>query len=248
MKKSTVVWVGLVVTLVAGIVVGRISLRPKDDGAPNQAARRYEVTEVIARIERECQHGVWRRTKEWEVIFHSLPKADLARLAAAVRRLVVNPAQEDLRSTLLACWAESDPGAAIAFAQGISDPVLREAGLRMILQAWIAADTDAAVAWISKLPPGATRNEAVHLAIPYVASRNPSAALALVELLPPGYRSSAYAAEQIADSVENGEPPIVDHVRSRAVRFHDPFNIESLKTPRSQARDPAVAKHAPANY
>jgi hypothetical protein len=57
-----------------------------------------------------------------------------------------------------------------------------------------------------------------------------------------------YAAEQIADQVENGEPPIVDHIRSRAVRFHDPFNIESLKTPRSQARDPAVAKHAPANY
>jgi hypothetical protein len=57
-----------------------------------------------------------------------------------------------------------------------------------------------------------------------------------------------YAAEQIADQVENGEPPIVAHIRSRAVRFHDPFNIESLKTPRSQARDPKVAKHAVANY
>jgi hypothetical protein len=57
-----------------------------------------------------------------------------------------------------------------------------------------------------------------------------------------------YAAEQIADQVENGEPPIVTHVRSRAVRFHDPFNIESLKTPRSQARDPTVAKYAPPRY
>ncbi|MGB7219942.1 MAG: hypothetical protein WBD07_14175 [Vicinamibacterales bacterium] len=56
-----------------------------------------------------------------------------------------------------------------------------------------------------------------------------------------------YAAEQIADMVENGEGYIVDHVRSRAVRFHDPMNIESLATPRTQARKPP-AKHAPAKY
>jgi hypothetical protein len=56
------------------------------------------------------------------------------------------------------------------------------------------------------------------------------------------------AAEQIADQVENGEPLIVSHIRSRAVRFKDPLNIDSLKTPRSQARDPKVAKHASANY
>ena len=56
-----------------------------------------------------------------------------------------------------------------------------------------------------------------------------------------------YGAEQIADMVENGEGYIIDHIRSRAVRFHDPSNIESLKTPRTQARKPP-ARHAPANY
>ena len=58
----------------------------------------------------------------------------------------------------------------------------------------------------------------------------------------------AYAAEQIADQVENEESEIVAHIRTRAVRFHDPLNIESLKTPRTQARTPPVARHAKANY
>jgi hypothetical protein len=63
----------------------------------------------------------------------------------------------------------------------------------------------------------------------------------------PGDPFGHYAAEQIADMVENGEGYIVDHVRSRSVRFHDPGNIVSLKEPRTQARKPP-AKHAAANY
>ena len=57
-----------------------------------------------------------------------------------------------------------------------------------------------------------------------------------------------YAAEQIADQVENGESRIVAHVRSRYRRFKDPLNEESLRHPRVQEMDPKVAKHAPAKY
>jgi hypothetical protein len=64
----------------------------------------------------------------------------------------------------------------------------------------------------------------------------------------PGNPFDQYAAEQIADQVENGETPIVEHVRSRYMRFKDPLNESGLKTPRVQAKDPKVAKHAPANY
>jgi hypothetical protein len=57
-----------------------------------------------------------------------------------------------------------------------------------------------------------------------------------------------YAAEQIADQVENGEPPIVAHVRSRYVRFKDSLNSKSLETARSQSRTAKGAKCAPATY
>jgi hypothetical protein len=57
-----------------------------------------------------------------------------------------------------------------------------------------------------------------------------------------------YAAEQIADQVENGESHILGHVRSRYMRFKDPLNMKSLREPRVQAMDTRVAKHAPAKY
>ncbi len=57
-----------------------------------------------------------------------------------------------------------------------------------------------------------------------------------------------YAAEQIADQVENDESRIVKHIRSRYRLFNDPLNEESLRHPRVQAMDLKVAKHAPAKY
>jgi hypothetical protein len=64
----------------------------------------------------------------------------------------------------------------------------------------------------------------------------------------PGKPFGEYAAEQIADQVEAGEDPIIAHVRSRFARFKDPLNTMSLQTPRTEPRNPKVAKRAPTNY
>ena len=48
----------------------------------------------------------------------------------------------------------------------------------------------------------------------------------------PGKSFGLYAAEQIAQQVENGEGPIVSHVSARLPHVPDPFNIASLTVPR----------------
>ena len=44
-------------------------------------AEKLTVEQIAERLERECKHGVWRRTKEWNAIFNSLTSAELAQLA-----------------------------------------------------------------------------------------------------------------------------------------------------------------------
>jgi hypothetical protein len=50
----------------------------------------------------------------------------------------------------------------------------------------------------------------------------------------PGKWFGAYAAEQIAEQVEDGEAPIRAHVRLPPMRLLDPFNVASLTIPRCE--------------
>lgn len=58
----------------------------------------------------------------------------------------------------------------------------------------------------------------------------------------PGKKFSEYAAEQIAEQVENGETAIVAHVKSIAPGKVDPENDTGLKTPRIEDKSAAGVK------
>lgn len=150
------------------------------------------IEQIVARLEDECQHGIWQRTKEWEIIFNSLSPAEMGQLMTAVKHLVLSPEQEELRKTLFSRWGECDPAAALAFANEFPESVMREDVIKMVLQGWLCTNADEAIAWIRTLPAGVTRSEAINLAIPYLAAKNPAAALDLVGSLPPSQRTAAY--------------------------------------------------------
>jgi hypothetical protein len=137
------------------------------------------VEQIAARLRSECQRGIWRRTKEWEVIFNSLTPAEVGRLMSAVRDLVLVPAQEELRRALFSRWAEDDPAAALAFARGLPESALRDATILSVVQGWFYTSPEEAAAWIRQLPPGALKNELLNHAVRYLAAKDPNAALAL---------------------------------------------------------------------
>ena len=97
---------------------------------------KLSVEQIVARLESECQHGIWRPTREWEIIFNSLSPAQIDRLMSAVRHLVLAPAQEELRRVLFSRWAECDPAAALTFARGLPEAKIKaKVELERLLQA-----------------------------------------------------------------------------------------------------------------
>src|SRR5262245_4983047 len=89
--------------LAAGCWLGRSSARrvPETRTPPvvvtPPTTRKTSVQEIAAQLEAECRQGVWHRTKQWEVIFNSASASEIGALMAAVRHLVLAPAQEQLR-------------------------------------------------------------------------------------------------------------------------------------------------------
>ena len=135
------------------------------------------VAQIVERIAAECRNGIWRRTPEWDAILRALAPGDLAELVPALRELILAPAQEELRKTLVSLWAEKDPEAALVFARSLPASKLSAELIRLAVQGWLYSDSAAAIAWIRDLPKGALRNDAIDLALPILSATNPNSSV-----------------------------------------------------------------------
>ena len=87
---------------------------------------------------------------------------------------------------LLARWGQSDPAAAMQYAQTLPETNARRQAEMQVLNSWLNADPTGAEAWIRQLPAGQIRNQALSQLAAKVAESNPQAALALLDSVPAG--------------------------------------------------------------
>ncbi|PYI87782.1 MAG: hypothetical protein DME26_05055, partial [Verrucomicrobia bacterium] len=107
--------------------------------AENNQPARYEALQKIASA----------------VVMGDIPKALALADAITYRDLRTN-----FVSILISRWAESDPVAAITYAQRLTKGQEREQAIVSTLNVWAKHDTAAAIAWSQQLSPGELRNQA----------------------------------------------------------------------------------------
>src|SRR5437588_4850264 len=110
--------------------------------------------------------------------------ADLPSFAA----YVASPQQRQnayaLLGALLPRWGESDPKAAMAFADNIK-LIERNTAIQNVLQGWVERDLSTASEWTQKLPKSDLRARCLTTVLGAMARVNPQAALAIAEKLGP---------------------------------------------------------------
>src|SRR5207247_10063948 len=133
--------------------------------AENNPSARYEALQRIAGA----------------IAIGDIPKALALADAITYRDLKAN-----FVSILISRWAESDPVAAMTYAQRLTKVQEREHAVDSALGVWAKHDAAAAIAWFQQLPPGALRNQATWSMVSGLAQENPRGALGLVQSLPRG--------------------------------------------------------------
>jgi hypothetical protein len=92
--------------------------------------------------------------------------------------------RSQLRGMLLSRWGESDPKAALAYAQGLGSSMENLGEIRSVMRSWGAKDFPAAKAWLEGLPAGPLRNDVLESLAFGLAQKDPAAALSLARSLP----------------------------------------------------------------
>ena len=92
--------------------------------------------------------------------------------------------RSQLRGMLLSRWGESDPKAALAYAQGLGSSMENLGEIRSVMRSWGAKDFPAAKAWLEGLPAGPLRNDVLESLAFGLAQKDPVAALSLARSLP----------------------------------------------------------------
>jgi hypothetical protein len=122
-------------------------------------ARRLSLAEIesaLAELKGLSRSKLWERVNE---IVKGVDPADIPRVMAMLAKLPAE-LQNSLRYSLLPRWAETDPRAAMEFANGIKNLNERHQAILSVLRGWAKDDPQGAAAWIQQLPPGRLRNEA----------------------------------------------------------------------------------------
>ena len=83
---------------------------------------------------------------------------------------------------LVAHWAESEPQAALAYAQTTGTASDRRMLVAAAVSAWAAKEPNAANAWVLQMPPGQDRDRALQSVVSSFAETNPEAALAMLQV------------------------------------------------------------------
>ena len=87
--------------------------------------------------------------------------SDIPELLAFVEKMPSANHRSQLRSMLLARWAETDVSAAMAYAEKVAGYQDRQQAILTVLRAWAEKDAEAATAWAQQLPAGQLRKQAL---------------------------------------------------------------------------------------
>ena len=108
--------------------------------------------------------------------------------------------RQQLRNMLLSRWVESDPQAALAYAQGIKNATEKSGAIGNVASLWGFKDFAAAKAWVESLPPGTLRNDSMEHILYGLARKDPATAMGIASSLPGalGISSQRYALNEWA--------------------------------------------------
>ena len=111
----------------------------------------------------------------------SIDPADFPATLALLDRVGSKNVRDGLRTGLLVKWAETDPSAAMAYANTVTGRPSRDTAIVAVMQGWAEKDSAAALAWAQQLPPGQLRNQVLSAAVGALASKDPQAAFDLMK-------------------------------------------------------------------
>ena len=83
------------------------------------------------------------------------------------------------KQQLFTRWAEADPHAALAYAQGLTKLGERNQAVAAAIKGWVQKDQDGAVAWLWQLPSGVMKNVAIQSVIINLEETDPKMAIKL---------------------------------------------------------------------
>ena len=125
--------------------------------------------------------GNMRHYNNWQRIVESIDTADLPQVLELLERVGAKNVRDELRGSLLASLAETDPGAAMAHANTVAGKPSREMAVMQVMQTWSERDPAAATAWVQQLPAGPLRNQALNVAAGTLAATDPQEAFDLIK-------------------------------------------------------------------
>jgi hypothetical protein len=132
--------------------------------------------------------GEKNRAKRMALLSESVQTLDPSQIEqtlAEVEAMKDYRLRSQLRGMLLSRWGESDPKAALAYAQGLENEMENVGEKRSVMRSWGEKDFPAAKAWLEGLPnPGALRELAMRDLAFGLAQKDPAAAVSLARSLP----------------------------------------------------------------
>jgi hypothetical protein len=145
-------------------------------GASSRLPR--NVLDRIERAARETAAGL--ELGNIHAIAESITAANARETIEAVRSRTDINRKSAILGPLLAAWARQDPRAAVAYAQSISEPTLREMAIAGAASGWTEIDLSGVRQWTASLPPGSLRRHAEDAIIRTLAETQPQQALGIV--------------------------------------------------------------------
>ena len=116
------------------------------------------------------------RFRSLQKIANTAALADTPKVLTLANAITSRDLKASFVSILIGRWAESDPVAAITYAQGLTKVQEREQAIVSALEVWAKHDAAAALAWFQQLPQGGWRNQAAGNIVSAMAQENPRGA------------------------------------------------------------------------
>lgn len=139
------------------------------------------AAELEAKIQNLARWSNWRRQIEWREFIQTLAARDIPRALAAVENISERNAREVFRSDLLEHWAQSDPSAALAYAQSVPGDFSCDTAVLRVLNVWANYNPSSLRARVQEFPNGRLRRQALDAVVGPSAAEDPLATLDLIQ-------------------------------------------------------------------
>jgi len=159
------------------------AVRPSPKAANEAALPSVGLEDELDRAYAETSAG--GREAALDHISKSILPSDIPRaLAHLATRAGASGVESSLFSELASKWGESDPNAAVAWANGLSDASAQKAALLGVLKGWAHISPEAAAGYAAKLPAGDLQDAGVMMVVNEWSFRDARGAASWVSTFP----------------------------------------------------------------